>query len=215
MVNTDEANLKSSVFFIWGALCTAAFIYAYFLVPETKVRSLEIDCIVKQLLTCTLGSISRTGRQDDGGDYTTDFSQVEATHHLRDRYGHERRWQDGFEYRGCRAQGLHLLSKSCIACCDGCQVYITRQSLPNGHTNILHACCPPALNRGLVTVALIASSIPYKVNASSIVSFMSYFSLCGIRSTLYLCIQHVHSQRSFSFSPYITMSSVLHHLPEP
>lgn len=38
MVNKDEGNLRSSVFFVWGALCTAAFIYAYFLIPETKVR---------------------------------------------------------------------------------------------------------------------------------------------------------------------------------
>lgn len=37
MVNTDEGNLKSSVFFIWGGLCTCAFVYAFFLVPETKV----------------------------------------------------------------------------------------------------------------------------------------------------------------------------------
>lgn len=36
-----EANLKSSVFFVWGALCTCAFAYAYFLVPETKGLSLE------------------------------------------------------------------------------------------------------------------------------------------------------------------------------
>ncbi|MCJ1388111.1 hypothetical protein MMC18_000956 [Xylographa bjoerkii] len=41
MVNQDEGNLKSAVFFIWGGLCTAAFIYAYFLVPETKGLSLE------------------------------------------------------------------------------------------------------------------------------------------------------------------------------
>ena len=41
MVGTSHGNLKSSVFFIWGALCTAAFIYTYFLVPETKGLSLE------------------------------------------------------------------------------------------------------------------------------------------------------------------------------
>lgn len=41
MVNTDEGNLKSNVFFIWGALCTACFIYAYFLIPETKGLTLE------------------------------------------------------------------------------------------------------------------------------------------------------------------------------
>lgn len=41
MVGEDEGNLKSSVFFVWGALCTSAFIYTYFLVPETKGLSLE------------------------------------------------------------------------------------------------------------------------------------------------------------------------------
>ncbi|EKD16263.1 uncharacterized protein L3040_009503 [Drepanopeziza brunnea f. sp. 'multigermtubi'] len=41
MVGEDYANLRSSVFFIWGGLCTTAFIYSYFLVPETKGLSLE------------------------------------------------------------------------------------------------------------------------------------------------------------------------------
>ena len=38
---TDKGNMKSSVFFVWGGLCTCAFVYAYFLVPETKGLSLE------------------------------------------------------------------------------------------------------------------------------------------------------------------------------
>jgi hypothetical protein len=37
MVNEDEGNLKSSVFFIWGGLCTAAFVWSYLFIPETKV----------------------------------------------------------------------------------------------------------------------------------------------------------------------------------
>jgi len=41
MVSPDEGNLRSSVFFIWGGLCTCAFVYTYFLVPETKGLSLE------------------------------------------------------------------------------------------------------------------------------------------------------------------------------
>lgn len=41
MVGEDKGNLKSSVFFIWFGLCTCAFVYAYFLVPETKGLSLE------------------------------------------------------------------------------------------------------------------------------------------------------------------------------
>lgn len=41
MVGETRGNLKSSVFFVWGGLCTAAFVYAYFLVPETKGLTLE------------------------------------------------------------------------------------------------------------------------------------------------------------------------------
>ncbi|KAJ4505100.1 hypothetical protein HRR83_005922 [Exophiala dermatitidis] len=41
MVGEEHGNMKSSVFFVWGGLCTAAFVYAYFLVPETKGLTLE------------------------------------------------------------------------------------------------------------------------------------------------------------------------------
>ncbi|EEA26988.1 hypothetical protein TMatcc_004731 [Talaromyces marneffei ATCC 18224] len=41
MVGTDHGNMKSSVFFVWGGLCTACLVYSYFLVPETKGLSLE------------------------------------------------------------------------------------------------------------------------------------------------------------------------------
>lgn len=43
MVGTEkgEGNMKSSVFFVWAALCLSSFVYAYFLVPETKGLSLE------------------------------------------------------------------------------------------------------------------------------------------------------------------------------
>ncbi|GAA5872321.1 hypothetical protein JCM16303_004475 [Sporobolomyces ruberrimus] len=41
MVGPDKGNLRSSVFFVWGSLCTGAFVYSYFLVPETKGLSLE------------------------------------------------------------------------------------------------------------------------------------------------------------------------------
>ncbi|CAG8975983.1 hypothetical protein HYALB_00011538 [Hymenoscyphus albidus] len=41
MVGEEYGNLKSSVFFVWGGLCTCAFVYAFFLVPETKGLSLE------------------------------------------------------------------------------------------------------------------------------------------------------------------------------
>lgn len=41
MVGVNRGNMKSSVFFVWGGLCTCAFVYTYFLVPETKGLSLE------------------------------------------------------------------------------------------------------------------------------------------------------------------------------
>ncbi|KAI5460790.1 putative high affinity glucose transporter [Mariannaea sp. PMI_226] len=41
MVGENRGNLKSSVFFIWGGLCSCALVYTYFLVPETKGLSLE------------------------------------------------------------------------------------------------------------------------------------------------------------------------------
>jgi sugar porter (SP) family MFS transporter len=41
MVGTDKGNMKSSVFFVWGGLCTLALIYTFLFVPETKGLSLE------------------------------------------------------------------------------------------------------------------------------------------------------------------------------
>ena len=38
LVGPDEADLRSKVFFLWASLCTGCMVYAYFLVPETKVR---------------------------------------------------------------------------------------------------------------------------------------------------------------------------------
>ncbi|KAH8170270.1 sugar transporter domain-containing protein [Sarocladium implicatum] len=41
MVGAKYGNLKSSVFFVWGGLCSCALVYAYFLIPETKGLTLE------------------------------------------------------------------------------------------------------------------------------------------------------------------------------
>ncbi|OJJ43885.1 hypothetical protein ASPZODRAFT_102770 [Penicilliopsis zonata CBS 506.65] len=41
MVDSDKGNLGAKVFFIWGSLCACAFVYAYFLIPETKGLTLE------------------------------------------------------------------------------------------------------------------------------------------------------------------------------
>ena len=41
MVGEDKGNLGAKVFFVWGSLCATAFVYAYFLIYETKGLSLE------------------------------------------------------------------------------------------------------------------------------------------------------------------------------
>ncbi|KAK7972982.1 MFS monosaccharide transporter [Apiospora saccharicola] len=41
MVDEDKGNLGAKVFFVWGSLCACCFVYAYFLIPETKGLTLE------------------------------------------------------------------------------------------------------------------------------------------------------------------------------
>ena len=41
LVGEDQAYLRSKVFFLWGSLCFGCFVYAFFLVYETKGLSLE------------------------------------------------------------------------------------------------------------------------------------------------------------------------------
>ncbi|KAF3010767.1 hypothetical protein E8E13_007565 [Curvularia kusanoi] len=49
MIDEQYGNLKTKVFFVWGATCTACVIFAYFLVPETKGLSLEqVDSMLKE-----------------------------------------------------------------------------------------------------------------------------------------------------------------------
>lgn len=49
MTGEDRGNMKSSVFFVWGGLCTCAFVYTYFLVPETKGLTLEqVDTMLEE-----------------------------------------------------------------------------------------------------------------------------------------------------------------------
>lgn len=49
MVDTDKANLGAKVFYVWGSLCTCCFVYAYFLVPETKGLTLEqVDAMLEE-----------------------------------------------------------------------------------------------------------------------------------------------------------------------
>ncbi|PVH96276.1 general substrate transporter [Periconia macrospinosa] len=49
MVDKDKGNLKSKVFFLWGATCSLCVVFAYFLVPETRGLSLEqIDVMLEE-----------------------------------------------------------------------------------------------------------------------------------------------------------------------
>jgi len=42
MVDTDYGNLKTKVFFVWGATCTACVFFAYFFVPEVRILSINL-----------------------------------------------------------------------------------------------------------------------------------------------------------------------------
>jgi MFS transporter, SP family, sugar:H+ symporter len=59
MVRSDKGNLGARVFFIWGSLCGLCFLYAYFLVSETK--GLTLEQIDKMMEECTpLSSVNWT-----------------------------------------------------------------------------------------------------------------------------------------------------------
>lgn len=47
MVNKDEGNLKSHVFWVWGGFCAFIVVYIYLLVPETKVLP-PSPCLLRQ-----------------------------------------------------------------------------------------------------------------------------------------------------------------------
>lgn len=50
MVDPDEGNLGTKVFFVWGFTCTTCIAFAYFLVPETKGLSLEqVDLMMDEV----------------------------------------------------------------------------------------------------------------------------------------------------------------------
>ncbi|GAB7354169.1 hypothetical protein MBLNU459_g4723t1 [Dothideomycetes sp. NU459] len=65
MVDSDEGNLGSKVFFIWGSLCATCAVFAFFLVPETKGLSLEqVDQMMEQV----------TARKSAGWQPSTTFA---------------------------------------------------------------------------------------------------------------------------------------------
>ncbi|AEO59687.1 hypothetical protein MYCTH_2308157 [Thermothelomyces thermophilus ATCC 42464] len=77
MVGEDRGNMKSSVFFVWGGLCTCAFVYTYFLVPETKGLSLEqVDKMMEETTPRTSAKWKPT--TTFAASHPTDLKQGEA-----------------------------------------------------------------------------------------------------------------------------------------
>ncbi|KAL2260356.1 hypothetical protein VTK26DRAFT_5661 [Humicola hyalothermophila] len=78
MVGEHRGNMKSSVFFVWGGLCTCAWIYTYFLVPETKGLSLEqVDKMMEETTPRTSAKWKPT-TTFAGGATGHDFSKPES-----------------------------------------------------------------------------------------------------------------------------------------
>jgi MFS family permease len=49
MVDEEHGNMKSKVFFVWGATCTLCVVFSYFMVSETKGLSLEqVDSMLEE-----------------------------------------------------------------------------------------------------------------------------------------------------------------------
>ncbi|EGS22395.1 putative transporter protein [Thermochaetoides thermophila DSM 1495] len=68
MVGENRGNMKSSVFFVWGGLCTVAWIYTYFLVPETKGLTLEqVDKMMEETTPRTSAKWKPTTTFSAGG----------------------------------------------------------------------------------------------------------------------------------------------------
>jgi len=86
MVAPDKGDLKSNVFWIWGSLCTCCFIYAYFLVPETKGLSLEqVDRMLEESTPRTSAKwkpratfAADLGMADNGKMYTAEHAEKMA-----------------------------------------------------------------------------------------------------------------------------------------
>lgn len=54
LVNPTAADLGPKVFFLWGSLCACCFVYAYFLISETKGLSLEqVDKMMEETTPLT------------------------------------------------------------------------------------------------------------------------------------------------------------------
>ncbi|KAI0444610.1 general substrate transporter [Xylaria telfairii] len=95
MVDKDKGNLGAKVFYIWGSLCSTAFIYTWFLIPETK--GLTLEQVDKMLEETTPRTSAKWVPHDT---YARDMGFAGApSHEPRDEdvdgYGDEARNRDG------------------------------------------------------------------------------------------------------------------------
>ncbi|GAA5971626.1 hypothetical protein JCM8115_005885 [Rhodotorula mucilaginosa] len=76
LVNTGPGNagLQGKVFFIWGGACVIAFLFVYFVIPETKGLSLEqVDILYREYTTAvTAGKIRKQLLDSNTQDADTD-----------------------------------------------------------------------------------------------------------------------------------------------
>ncbi|KAK2749561.1 hypothetical protein FQN55_003261 [Onygenales sp. PD_40] len=83
LVGADKGNLGTHVFWLWGGLCVTCFLYAYFLVPETKGLTLEqVDRMMEETTPRTSAKWvpTSTFTQDMGmTDKVVDVSDVAKT----------------------------------------------------------------------------------------------------------------------------------------
>jgi hypothetical protein len=80
MVDEDKGNLRAKVFFIWGSLCACAFLFTYFIIPETKGLTLEqVDKMMEETTPRTSSKWKPTSTYaDDMGLQEKEVAQ--ATH---------------------------------------------------------------------------------------------------------------------------------------
>ena len=110
MVDSDKGNLRSSVFFVWGGLCTAAFVYAYFLVPEVSLNVVvSLTCVGGLALilfasrNADQGTYARAGRSDVQRDNSQEVAPVGPPLDLRSTAQLVRQGRVGEARDGCRA----------------------------------------------------------------------------------------------------------------
>ncbi|KAI1754641.1 general substrate transporter [Xylaria castorea] len=108
MVDKDKGNLGAKVFYIWGTLCATAFVYTWFLVPETKGLTLEqVDIMLVETTPRT--SAKWTPHITYAAD--TGFAEASGQEPLDedvDGYGDETGRRDGEVYIEGETEKLYL-----------------------------------------------------------------------------------------------------------